>query len=430
MPKLKQRKDGGYFIHKSGDSNSVNTFQTTDHGASIVRSSGRGLGEYFPDQLFYLLYDLGHLSTKGDRGTEVDINDINNIKWATDELSAKERVEVACRIIDTHGVGQLLQGDAASWVLTLMDKPSVVLKPLVSRIAKESGYNYETIIEYSERINSKNELVEVALTAHLQMQGMKDRTFDTDYAKRNNWEILGTEGNFVYLSTERNHTQPFGIAGEIPAHVPDSLKSQLDHVWGLGVGAAGFAALSSMEVRRQYAVEDGIVLPHDRLEDFPVELPPRSELTEQYEAFRLLQSHIEHVLSSPEADVEYGDGSYCDLWHREIHERLYDKNSVHTPLGAQQRDRLDFEVQTYRDCYGDGENVTDFVYVKRSQPNESEQVRLFGFGIFSHGETVRVPVSPKSEEPLPIYPQSQHEFDHAVGLLEEFKSKPETGSPS
>lgn len=429
MPKLKQRKDGGYFIHKSGDSNSVNTFQTTDHGASIVKSSGRELGEYFPDQLFYLLYDLGHLSTKGDRGTEVEINDINNIEWATDELSAKERVEVACRIIDTHGVGQLLQGDAASWVLTLIDQSKGVLKPLINRIAEESGYSYETIIEYSELIESKDELVEVALTAHLQMKGMETKSFDSFYAEKN-WEILGTEGNFVYLSTEQKHTRPFGIVGEIPTHVPEDLNSQINHVWGHGVGAAGFAALSSIEVQREYTVEDGIVLPHDRLEDFPVKLPPRSELTEQYEAFRLLQSHIEQVLSSPEADVEYGDGSCCDLWYQEIHERLFDENSVHTPLGAQQRNRLNFAVQTYRDCYGDGEKVTDFDYIKRSQPSESEQVRLFGFGIFSHGETIRVPISPESEEPLPIYPQSQHELDHATGLLDEFRAKPETGSPS
>lgn len=94
-------------------------------------------------------------------------------------------------------------------------------------------------------------------------------------------------------------------------------------------------------------------------------------------------------------------------------------------LGTQQCDRLDFTVQIYRGCYGDGDKVTDFACVEVTHPDESEQLRLFGFGIFDHGESVRVPVAPDSETTLPVYPQSQRELDHAIELLGEFPLEPD-----
>lgn len=89
-------------------------------------------------------------------------------------------------------------------------------------------------------------------------------------------------------------------------------------------------------------------------------------------------------------------------------------------LGAQQSQRVDHSTQLYRDCFGDAEQVTDSTFIEMSYPSESEQLRLFGFGIFEHGENVEVPVAPESGEPLPVYPQSQNELDHAVELLDEF----------
>lgn len=430
MPKLRQRKDGGYFIRSSGHSHSVNTFQTTDKGASIVKSTGRDLGEFFPDQLFFLLYDLGHLSTKGEGTTKTDISNINNIEWATDELSVEERVRVAIQIIDTHGVDQLFKRDVAKWIVALTDERSVFLEPLVKRIAQESGYSYETIEKYSSIVGSRDELLEVALCSHLQMEGLRAEDFDTNHGKKADRSVLGTDGNFVYLKTTDKDTRRFGIVGEIPDSVLNELRSQLSNSWDVGVGSAGLAALASSEIQRRYDVENGIVLPKERLEDFPVKLPPRSELTEQYESLRLLQNNIEHVLSSPDANVEYDDGSYCDRWYQQVHERLVEDSSDADSLGTQQRERLDFTIQTYRDCYGDGDKITDFACVERSQPNESERIQLFGFGIFDHSETVQVPVSPKSEKALPVYPQSQNEFNRAVRLLDEFPSIPSTGTPS
>jgi hypothetical protein len=244
VPKLRQRKDGGYYIRSSGDSNSVNTFQTTEKGASIIKSSGRELGEFFPDQLFFLLYDLGHLSTKGKEDTEPGMSDINNIEWATDELSIEERVRVSLEIIDTHGVSELLEGDAAKWILTLIGKPPAVLKPLIKEIAEESGYSYKTIEEYSELISSKDDILEAALCAHLQMEGLRTTDFDSEYGERDDRKVLGADSGFVYIGTTGKDTQRFGIAGEIPDATQEELSSELAHVWGSGVGAAGLAALA------------------------------------------------------------------------------------------------------------------------------------------------------------------------------------------
>jgi len=222
----------------------------------------------------------------------------------------------------------------------------------------------------------------------------------------------------------------YTIPTDMPGSIDEDLREELRDVWGLGIGSAGFAALSSFEFTNRYDVENGGILPAERLTDFPIDLPPRPELTEQYEALRLLQNHVEHVLSSPNSDVEYGDSSICDQWYQHVHERLTNGSGGEQALGAQQGSRVDHTAQTYRDCYGDGEQVTDFKFITQTQPDESEQLRLFGFGIFDHGEQVQVPVALETEVSLPIYPQSEHELAHAVELLDEFPAKPSAGTPT
>jgi hypothetical protein len=215
----------------------------------------------------------------------------------------------------------------------------------------------------------------------------------------------------------------------MPEFVDDDLEGELRPVWGEGIGAAGFAALHNIEVRRRYGEQSGVVLPTGRLQEV-VDFPDRSELTELCEAFRLLQEAVDRVLSSSEASVTHGDGSVCDRWARDIERlRIEDGADDAPPLTAQQRSRVDHSVQTYRDCYGDGKRVTDFGVVESARPSESEQLRLFGFGIFDHGEEIRVPVAPDSGRPLPVYPQSTNELDRARELLDEFPARPGAGAP-
>lgn len=419
MPKLKQRNDGGYFIHTSGDNNPVNTFQVTDAGAEIVLSGGRNLGEFFPDELFFLLHDLGHLDTKGVETTDTEFDKIRNIDWALEELSREDRVQVAAQIAETHGGGQLLEGDAAKWTLSLTGKPPAVLEPLIRTIADETGYSYETIREYNNYRWPSEKLLETAFSAYLQTEELRVKEFETFESATGKNEILGTDGEFVYIEIGETPRSQYDIAGSIPETVPRELEQKIGEVLGESVGIAAFAELSRIEIRSRFDVDDGMVLPRERLEDFPVKLPPRSELTEQYEAFRILRNTVQRVLENSES-VEHGDGSYCDQWYMEISERISNGVDGVDGLGAQQSQRVDHSTQLYRDCFGDGEQVTNFTFLEMGYPSESEQLRLFGFGIFEHGENVEVPVAPESGEPLQVYPQSQNELDHAVELLDEF----------
>lgn len=435
MPKLKRKKNGDYIIHKSGDTHPVNTFQVTDEGAEIVLSSGRDLRESFPDQLFYLLHDLDHLSTKGEDTEETGIDRIRNLDWATDELSVEERVNVATQIVEKHGVNQLLEGDAAEWMLSLTGKAAFTLKPLIEEIAEAAGYSYFTIEEYSERLTSNYDHLETALCAFLQMEGLRTKEFNSPEDSTGSNEIVGTDGDFVYLDIGEIPRPKYCIAGDIPDTVPEELKSKLVPVYansvvgdevepGKQMNPSGFAELARIEVRLDYDVDEGMVLPRGRLEDFPVELPPRSELTEQYEAFRILQNHVDWVLSSPEADVEHGDESVCEKWYNHIKIRLQVGADGEDGLGSQQNTRVDHSATVYRDCYGDGEQITDFTCIEMTQPDESQRLNLYAFGPFDHGEQVEVPVAPESREPLPVYPKSQQELDHALELLDEFSARP------
>lgn len=297
MPTLKQKKNGDYIVHKSGDTHPVNTFQATDEAAEIVRSSGRELEEFFPDQLFYLLNDLGHLSTTGEGGNDTGITGISNIDWVTDELSVEERVNVAVQIGDKHGVGQLLQGDAAEWTLNLTGKPPVFLKPLVEKIADATGYTYETIEEYNNFQWPTENLLETAFSAYLQTEALRTKQFETFENATGKNEILGTDGEFIHIELGEKPRPGYDIAGEIPEDTPKELEDKIGVVLWESIGIAAFAELSRIEIRSRYGIDDGMVLLRERLEDFPVDIPPRSELTEQYEAFRVLQNHVEHVLS-------------------------------------------------------------------------------------------------------------------------------------
>jgi len=424
MSTFRQRKDGGYFIRKPGDTHPINTFQLTDEGAGIVRSSGCQLGESFPDQLFYLLHDLGHLSTKDDDSENTSIGEIRNLDWAVKELSREDRVEVAAQIAETHGVGQLLEGDAAEWTLNLTGEPPAVLEPLVRTIVEETGYSYETVRKYNDDRWPPEKLLETAICAYLQMEGLRSKEFERSDSATGSNEVLGADGDYIYIELGETPRQAYDIVGEVPETVPEDLKWKINEVLGESIGVAAFAILSRIEVWSKYDVDDGMVIPRERLDNFPVEVPPRSELTEQYEAFRLLQNHIQRILESPETDREHGDGSPSELWYRRVHEQLIADGAVPS-LGTQQHNRVDHSAQLYRDCFGNGDKVTEFSCIEMTVPNESEQLELYEFGPFDYGEEVEVPIAPESGDPVPVYPQSQQELDYALALLDEFPKKPD-----
>lgn len=429
VPSLKQRKDGGYYIHTPGDENPVNTFQTTNRGAELVKSSGRDLGEYFPDQLFFLLYDLGHLTTKGSEVPESIGQDQYSGEEVYENLTVEDRVDVAVETVDIHGVGALYTGAAATWILSLLGHSDSILRPLTVKIAQTAGYSYETILAYGESVTGEGKSLKVALCAFLQQKYLREEATFKEEDEHGDIEVLGATQSYVYLNASSEDTAKFGIPGDMPEPIDDDLQSELDEIWLPGRFAAGFAVLHSLEIEHRFGKENGLVIPKERIEDIPVERPPRSELTELYEAFRLLHNTIDVVLESEEVSVTRGDNSPCDRWHQEIQKVLNDEwHDGSDSLGVQQRGRVEYSTQQYRDCYGDGDQITDFAEVDLSQPSESDQLRLFGFGVFEHGEQVMVPLAPESETPLPVYPQTNAELDDAKELIAEFPTQPSTGS--
>ncbi|MUV56104.1 hypothetical protein [Halogeometricum sp. CBA1124] len=422
MPKLKRRKDGGYFIHMSGDVNSINTFQVTDRGAEIVKSSGKELGEYFPDHLFYLLYDLGHISTKGKNPSQTKLPDLDSENWEFEDLSVADRVQVALQVIESHGVLSLFKGKAANWIISLIGESSVELRPLIKEISEAAGYSYETIQEYSESVHDGKYTLEIALCGYLQHVWLRDSApFDLEAENIDQREVVWADDSHVHIRLADTDESDFTIPGDTPEPISDELDDELGIVWMTAVASAGFMVYPRIEMDHRHGFKNGVVLPRSRLKDFPVHLPQHSEIIEVFEALRLLEESVEQVLASSKSSVSQGDKSPCDRWRNKISQqirRMHREDFFKAP-----EDQLQNTIQKHRYCYGNGEKITDFEYIEMGQPDESQSLLLFGLGIFSPGEERNVPFEPSTGTPLPIYPQSENEFENAVKQIDRFCSK-------
>jgi hypothetical protein len=417
VPKFKCRNNGGYYIHTSGDDNPVNTYQLTDRGAEIIKSSGRELGEFFPDSLFFLLYDLGHLSTKGDNvRTSDELGEINSLENGFKELSAEDRANVLAQVVEKHGVEELYTGITAKWVQSLIGEGYDVTGQLIIEIVQASGYRLSTMLEYSNSVHDGKHILEIGLCGHLQLRWLRESaSFDGEDVDETERSILGVNEDFAYIDAP-NEGEFLAIPGpiddiDVAEHVDEDLKSELGHVWGTGIGTAGFAALTTMEVRSEYDVKGGIALPKSRLTDFPVdsstrpekkEIPP-NELTDLYEGFFTVKESL------PE-DTNL-------LWQYAIESILFDEEGLanETSYGEQQAETNDFDILTYRTQYGDGDRVTEFPAITTDPPAKQDQQFV--------DEDTQLPVSPESKQVVPINPDPEALSD-AFSILNEFPSEP------
>lgn len=135
-----------------------------------------------------------------------------------------------------------------------------------------------------------------------------------------------------------------------------------------------------------------------------VQIPP-NELAELYEAlFTVLKALPD---------------STDQAWREAIEAIVFGNEYLHAgarSYGEQQRDRNDFGMPEYREQYGDGEQVTDFQAITTGPPLEQDSQFL---------ETViRIPVSPESEEVLPLE-VSRDGLSDALSLLAEFPAEPD-----
>lgn len=423
MPKFKCRRDGGYYVLTSGDDNPVNTFQLTDYGAEIIKSSGRELSESFPEPLFFLLYHLGHLSTKGS-DISIDRKSEENYTFNKDfkDFSAKNRANVLAKVVKKHGIEELYTGITAEWVQSLIGAGREVTTQLIIEIVRDSGYSLSTLLQYSNSIHEREKTLEIGLCGHLQLQWLRESaTFNDDKGDEGERCVLGVDENFAYI--EAPNDGPFFTIPEpidnidVAEHVDDDLKSELGQVWGKGIGTAGFAALTTMEVESKYDVKGGIALPKSRLTDFPVdsssrpdkkEIPP-NELADLYEGFFTVRESLPETVDP--------------LWRYSIESILFDKEGLanETSYGEQQAEKNNFDISAYRIQYGNGKRVTEFPAISTDTPLKRDKKYV--------DENTQLPVSPKSKQVVPINPDSD-DLSEAFSILNEFPSEPGKDSKS
>lgn len=90
------------------------------------------------------------------------------------------------------------------------------------------------------------------------------------------------------------------------------------------------------------------------------------------------------------------------------------------PYGAQQADRNEFAISTYRDEYGDGTYVTDFPAVEVKQLTPADNPTL--------DDPIELPLSPVTQTVLPLS-VTDRGLSTAIALLAEFPAEPEADTP-
>jgi len=418
VPKFKCRNDGGYYIHTSGDDNPVNTFQLTDRGAKIIKSSGRELGEFFPDSLFFLLYDLGHLSTKeGNVQTREKLGKEGDFIDNIEELSVEVQANVLAKVVEKHGIEELYTGITAKWTQSLIGESRDVTWQLIREIARDSGYSLSTLLQYSNSVHDRKNTLEIGLCGHLQLRWLRESaSFDEDESDETKRSVLGVDEDFAYI--EAPGRGPFMTFPDSPLpnldvaeHVDKDLKNKLGQVWAEGIWTAGFGLLTSIEVESKYDVKGGIALPKSRLTDFPVdsagcpnkkEIPP-NELADLYEGLFTVRENLPEDANP--------------LWRYAIESILFEEGGLanETSYGEQQAETNAFNISAYRIQYGNGNRVTEFPAITTDSPTKQDQQFV--------GEDTQLPVSPESKQVVPINPDPEALSD-AFSILNEFPLEP------
>lgn len=427
MPTFKQKKSGDYYIHAPGDQNPVNTFQVVGHGKRIIKEAGIDIGEYLSWNLLFLLDDLSYLSTKGDGEEGETIGNRSQIeKTNPQELSVRERVAVLDKVVQDRGPEVLCGGIAADWFVSLLDENEEVSGPLADRIATLAGFSSKTV-----RAWDWHPLL-VAFTLYLHYRWLRDEaTFkirDSTQDSVKEREIVDASENVVYLKVSYEDVHEINRCPQ-PDDLPEKLEERIASIW-VEQGAGIFVAFHSKEVRKRGSkIDEGLVLPRERIDDYPVSPPPRTELSDLYEALLQFKSAVDRILTAEETDVHHGSDSHCERWHAELENYLFGtrdstEDEEIPALGAQQRHRASTSITSYRDFYGDGDAITNFEEIKVEQVDDEAGVLLYGLGVFETGEHIFAPVAPESDQPLPLYPKSEAELERGRELLEEFPDYP------
>ncbi|QKG93517.1 DEAD/DEAH box helicase family protein [Halorubrum salinarum] len=151
---------------------------------------------------------------------------------------------------------------------------------------------------------------------------------------------------------------------------------------------------------------------------------PSNELAELYVAF----DRFQHLLTELADKLDTDGTTPMERWAEAVADHWGEDGPDGAPnYGTQQRDRNDFSINDYRDAHGDGDRVTDFHHVEFAAVNDRIQ-HLLGDAIEDWDHAV--PVTPKSNTPLPVAITSTDALNTAFELLDEFPAYPDADRPT
>lgn len=154
----------------------------------------------------------------------------------------------------------------------------------------------------------------------------------------------------------------------------------------------------------------------------------RCKLSELYEAFRSLNYVIKIVLEDESTSFSEKDFDEPLVhYHFVIESILFDNEYLPSGLngyGAQQRDRIQFGINEYREQYGSGNWITEYDCIDIQPFKQPIREQLIKHGSIRNESALVRPVAPQSEQSLPDFVTSSQELETAFRLLSEFPAIP------
>lgn len=156
-------------------------------------------------------------------------------------------------------------------------------------------------------------------------------------------------------------------------------------------------------------------------------------LAEHYEGFRMVRVVQEALFNGPPSQSLDADAPTA-RWYELIETWVNGDGPIDDAecYGAQQRDRNEISMRDYRAEFGNGDVILDFQSLDPQPLPQSLQHLLAAVDadLDVDSTNLAIPVSPDSNEPLPIIVETDKQLTRARRLIDEFPAKPETAEPT
>ncbi len=149
---------------------------------------------------------------------------------------------------------------------------------------------------------------------------------------------------------------------------------------------------------------------------------PSSELAELYETFHRLSRTVNAIVEATDGTIQESPMvAWRDALQKFVHDGAEDWEDGY---GPQQGKKSDIKISGYRHVYGDGEHVTEFQEIETVPLDPVVKAILTNLNLDEHVQSLRLPVTPDSGVPVPIFVESDQERETAEELLVEFPENP------